>query len=413
MSEQNININSIKLHNGQTRVIKDILKKNTRYNIINCSRQWGKTVVATQLALYWSMNEPQTKLLYVTPVYQLSRNIYNQIVQGLEKTNTIQEKFKNELFIKFINGSTIEFRSSTNYDNIRGGSYNYVICDEFSYMEPEAWLQSIRQTMNVIGKQALLISTPRGKNLFYQLAEMGKNPEFKDYSYNFGHYSENPLYNEQEVIDAKKTLPDNIYKQEYEAVFLDDGGSVFQNIQSVSTIYKFEKKGNKFYAGLDLGRIQDYTVLTILNEMGEVQEIYRRNKIDWTTITKDVLYILKKYNAQCYVEVNSIGDVIYENLSKDYKKLTPFFTSSSSKNDLIEQLIMSFNTKSITIPHKELFPQLHHELNTFSFTYSPKARKIVYGAMNGFHDDTVISLALANKCYKDKKQMGNYNYSFV
>ncbi len=408
---QKLILKSKPLFGRQHEIIKEILSENKRFNIINASRQFGKSTLAQNLILHYVFNEPKSKILYVSPTYSLGKHIYRTILEGLP-TQFVTDQQKQELYIKFCSGSNLTIKSAVNHDHIRGGSYNFVVVDELSYMPDDAWQSSIRPTMNVIGKQAVLISTPRGKNLFYRLAEQGKSPEYKDYLYLFGHYSQNPFYNANEVIDAKKTLPERIFLQEYEAQFLDDGGSVFPNINELSIIKKFERSGStKFFAGLDLGRLDDYTVLTILDSNGRVVEILRLNKLSWENIISQILSVLRSYNAHCVVEVNSIGDPIYEQLKRSYQQLTPFQTTNQSKQDLIEELILAFSSKNITIPTQDLFPELYRELSTFTFKYSQLSRKIIYGAIQGFHDDCVMSLAFAN--YARKLRKGGVSFAFV
>ena len=108
------------------------------------------------------------------------------------------------------------------------------------------------------------------------------------------------------------------------------------------------------------------------------------------------------------VEVNSIGDVIYEQIKKQWSDTHPFVTSSKSKNEIIEGLILDVNEQGIRIPSKDLFPALQSELEVFTYEYNPKTRNIRYGHPNGLHDDTVMSLAIANYNRKQNKTLGTY-----
>jgi hypothetical protein len=108
--------------------------------------------------------------------------------------------------------------------------------------------------------------------------------------------------------------------------------------------------------------------------------------------------------------VNSIGDVIYEEIKNRYRDIHPFTTTNKSKQELIEGLILDFNEGGIHIPSKNLFNPLYQELETFTYDYNPKTRSIKYGHPTGLHDDCVISLALANYSKKTKIKRGKYNY---
>jgi hypothetical protein len=125
-------------------------------------------------------------------------------------------------------------------------------------------------------------------------------------------------------------------------------------------------------------------------------------------MVQQILTLVKKYRATVMVEVNSIGDVIYEQLKKQWQDTHPFVTSSKSKNEIIEGLILDFNELTVKIPSKELFPPLYSELSVFTYEYNPKTRNIRYGHPTGLHDDTVISLAIANYNRKQNKTYGQY-----
>ena len=224
--------------------------------------------------------------------------------------------------------------------------------------------------------------------------------ENDNYSYHYMNYIDNPFYDLTEVEDARKTLPQSIFDQEYEGIFTDSGGLVFENLLFLSSIKEFlyqKKPGDRYYAGLDLARQTDYTVLTILNQRKEVVFVYRANKTTWELMVRTILKWLFVFQPVLYIEVNSIGDVIFENIKKHYKRVFPFVTTQSSKQELIEELIYEFSDGTITIPTKDLFEPMFNELSMFSFEYSKKTRQIKYGAPVGFNDDCVISLGLANK----------------
>jgi hypothetical protein len=124
---------------------------------------------------------------------------------------------------------------------------------------------------------------------------------------------------------------------------------------------------------------------------------------------KDIIQLVKKWNATAMVEVNSIGDVVYEELLKEWKDTHPFITSSRSKNEIIEGLILDMNESTIRIPSKELFPALQNELEVFTYEYNPKTRSIRYGHPTGLNDDTVMSLAIANYNRKQNRTVGTYS----
>ena len=95
------------------------------------------------------------------------------------------------------------------------------------------------------------------------------------------------------------------------------------------------------------------------------------------------------------VETNGVGDPIYEELRREWGRTTPFQTTNNSKNNIITKLIADIQNLELELPTKELFPALKEELEAFEYQYS-KSGNITYSSPTGLHDDTVMSLALAN-----------------
>ena len=310
-------------------------------------------------------------------------------------------------YMELKTGSTIHFRSAERYDNIRGFTFDFAIIDEAAFIKQEAWTEAIRPTLVVRGKKVLFISTPKGKNWFHDLFHLGKSPDNKNYTSYTGSSYDTPYIDKEEIEDARKTIPENVFKQEYLAEFLDSGGEVFTNLNRIE-FNQWPNQQGKVFCGIDLGKQTDYTVATFMDANGQILEIYRNNKSEWSTMVNDIVILLKKWNASTLVEVNSIGDVIFEQIKQRHADTHPFTTTSKSKNEVVEGLILDVNEKSIVIPSKQLFEPLQHEMELFTYEYNPKTRNVRYTHPNGSHDDTVISLALANYWRKQNKSYGSY-----
>lgn len=361
------------------------------------------------MVLYWCINNPNTKTLWVSPTYSQTSKVQKEIFKSLLDTDIVDSCNYSENYINLKNGSEIVFRSGERYDNIRGGTYDYCVMDEAAFLREEVWNEAVKPTLLVKGKKVLFLSTPKGRNYFYELYQRGMSDEYKDYKSYRGTSFDNPFANKKEIEDAKKTLPENVFRQEYMADFIDDGGEVFMNLNNI-TFDEYPEPNGKLYGGIDLGRMVDYSVLTIMNEEGQVVDIYRSNKKEWDTIVDEMVMYLKKYKPITYVETNSIGDVLFEQIKKRYPKVYPFKTTSSSKQDIIEGLIYDMNEGNIQIPDRGLYTPLYDELSVFTYQYSPTTRNVKYGSPNGFHDDCVMSLAICNHSRKTNKNKGKYTY---
>jgi hypothetical protein len=281
--------------------------------------------------------------------------------------------------------------------------------DEAAFMKEETWTEAVRPTLSVRGKKVLFLSTPKGKNWFYDLYQIALSDDYPNYIAYKGSSYDTPFISPQEIKDAKATLPNNVFRQEYLAEFLEGGGEVFTNIDA-NVLHMWPTKYDKVYCGVDLGRHEDYTVAVFMDNAGNTIATYRNNRHSWGVLIDELAVCINRFNAVTLIEVNSVGDVIYEQLSKKVKSIEPFVTTNKSKQEIIEGLILDFNENNIKIPSRQLDPALYDELGYFTYEYNPKSRSIKYGHPNGLHDDCVIALALANYCRKTKVSKGTYNW---
>ena len=273
--------------------------------------------------------------------------------------------------------------------------------DEAAWQSEQAWTEVLRATVLVRGRKVLFLSTPKGRNWFYNLHSLdGVNPQYK--SFTMTSY-DNPLITPSEIDDARLTLPDNVFRQEYLAEFIDGGAGVFKEL----TINNAPSGADRYYAGIDLGRADDYTVLTILNNKGQMVQCERWRHSTWANIIAQLVPILNKWSAYAMIEINSIGDAIFEQIRPLYSKIEPFVTSSKSKQDIIEGLQVAIQNKEFTCLDIDWIKK---EFELFTFEYNAKTRSVKYSAPAGFHDDGVMSCAIAYHAFKNMKSSGKYSF---
>ena len=405
---------SIILHPGQQRIIKEVLKNPVRYNAINASRQFGKSILGRELVNWFAFNfkeyEEQVlkpkfltdkcKIAWTSPTIPQAKKVYTEFEQAWKPI--LKYYNKTERVLITINGTTVKFFGVDKPDNIRGDNFNYLVCDEYAFYKDDVFNAVLRPMLSVTGKMVFFISTPNGVNDFFKLKERGVSKEYPNYKYCTGLYPENPYYNLEEVEDAKKTLPDELFRQEYLAEFVGSGASVFGDYEKLMILDNWSEPIStmEYYNGNDLAKQKDYTVSTTIDKNHKVANIMRINRLNWQEIIDNITKDLQRYNSYSLMEVNGVGDPIYDLVKNNYDQIQPFVTNNQSKQMIIQNLIASINMGTIKLPTPELFPALKDEMSTFTFDYSPEKRQIVYKAMEGFHDDTVISMALANMQYK-------------
>ena len=394
-------------HTGQRRVIDTIVDGTEKYITVVSPRQQGKSLLLVNLLLYYGINDKGCKIGVVAPIYSQARKLMEDLYEAIKDSGIVEATNFSNHEIKLKTGSKIYFRSSEREDGLRGYTFSYLFLDEASYQTEDAYRRAIEPTALVHGKKVVLFSTPRGRDWFYNMFELGQNPEYPNYASVRMEQGDNPYINQEEVEAAKKVLPDAIYRAEYLGEFLEGESMVFSNFKT-NTFSQYPPRNGKVYIGVDLGRESDYTVAVAMDQSGNVIEIYRDNQKDWDVMQSNILMLARKYNATIMIETNSMGTVIFESIKKQYQDTHPFVTSNSSKKDIVESLILAFNENQIRIPDANLFPELHHELEVFEMSYNPTTRNVKYAARTPFHDDMVIALCISNWNRIQNKSYGSY-----
>ena len=386
-------------HEKQKEIHNSIINEGYKYYILNIGRQFGKTMLGINQMLYWAINHKGCNIAWVTPIYKQSKKVFDEM-EKVTKSSGLFEYNRSDLTISGFN-SQIQFFSGERPDNIRGNTFDYLIVDEMAFTRPELWSEVLSATVLVKGKKVIFISTPKGKNHFYQLS---LQPNY-DNRYKYFHYSsyDNPMIDAEDLEERKRSLPKHIFEQEYLAKFIDNASGLFKNVDSC--IIKPAERTQKLYGGLDIGRADDYTVLTILNKNYQMVYVQRWRQQEWSKIIDEVANKIREYNAEIFVEVNNQGDVFFEMLqNKVYNNVQPYVTTTATKPIMIEDLAVHFENKDIGILNENW---LVDELNAFTYIYNEKTRRVQYGAPQGVHDDGVMSLALAVQSIK-KNQYGYF-----
>ena len=388
-------------HSGQS-LLHSKIAGDKFYYTFNIGRQWGKTMMMINQMLMWGFNHKGVDIAFISPTLKQSRRVFHEIIK-YNNGSTLLSFNKSELSITFINGSSINFFSSEQGDNIRGYHFHYVVRDESAYQPNNFFNEVVGATLLAKGVKSVDISTPSGRNSdhFKRYNQYLHNDDLY-YSYT-APSSSNPFLNKVILDDIRKQVPDHVWRQEYLAEFID-GGVLFKNINEVVN-NKAKPKGRS-YGGLDIGRADDYTVLTIVNSDNEMIHCERWRHLEWKSIVSKVATVIRRYGAHTTVEVNNQGDVVYEMLHDTCGSLvTPLYTSVSNKNIMIENLITLFEQKEITIFDIDW---LKMELESFTFVYNPRTRRVSYSAPQGLHDDSVMSLAICMLGKKESKFKGIY-----
>lgn len=390
-------------------------KEAAMYVVVVAGRQAGKSTMAKQQAIYWALQNPGCRIWYVMPRESQARNVQRDIMNVIQGTEHVKSSKTSagQIEIIFSNGSILEFKSGSS-DALRGTPVNYLILDEAAYLNQRVVESDIIPALNVAGKKVLICSTPKGKNWFYGFYLKGLDKNNRGYrSFKFLS-TDNPLANKEQIELARQSAPEAIFRQEYLAEFVE-GAEVFPGIDEVCNIRMpkpFEmdgclpEKGKSYYCGIDIGLRGDDTVVTIFDNMGTMVFMDRFTNIRAEDCVERILRQLRRWRPRkAVIEENNQGLVIYEYIKKQYANIEPFTTTNKSKEEIINRMIAGFSNRKI---HAFDDDEIKLQLQSFVFSMTSTG-KIRYHAAAGFHDDIVMSMALAYDLVTERGLRGGYS----
>jgi phage terminase large subunit-like protein len=242
---------------------------------------------------------------------------------------------------------------------------------------------------------AILISTPRGRNWFWNEYQRGLSDGKEQASWT-APSSANPNPNIQKAAKlAQGRIPELSYRQEWLGEFVDAEGSVFRRIQDAATVTAIDAPlhGRQYIAGVDVAASVDFTVISAMDvQAKQLVHIDRFNRVDYNVLEDRLWACYQKFNmGSMAVEANSIGQPVIDNLNRRGMNIQPFTTTSGTKQTIITNLQSAFEHGEIGIIND---PVLIGELLSYESKRSPSG-SFTYSAPAGMHDDCVMSLAIA------------------
>lgn len=345
----------------------------------------------------WNETHRKQRIWVVAPTFPLVREDWLSAEELLK--DVITNKKQTEMKLELDPFGFIEFKSAEREDEgLRGAGLDGAIVDEASRVSQKSWEQGLRPSLADKRGRCVFISTPKGRNWFYNLwlRGQGDDPEIKSWRYAT---NQNPFFPEDEWLKIKATTPELTLRQEYLADFLEDEGSVFHNIEGcLRGELETSIDGERYTIGIDLARSEDFTVITIVrNSTCQLVNIHRSKDRDWSLQKRFIKSICRVYEPNViHIDATGLGNPIEEDLRKDGLNIRPYKFTQQSKAVLVEQLQVAIEQGLIGIPNCEQTRFLIDELKSFSYERTPLGN-IRYEAPSGLHDDGVISLGLAVK----------------
>lgn len=240
---------------------------NPKYRFICAAlaRRLGKTFIANVIAQLVSL-VPDSHVLLIAPNYSLS-SISFDLQRSLIRKFDIEVDRDNlkDKVIELSNGSSVRMGSMSTVDSTVGRSYSLILFDEAALCTDgdEAFNIQLLPTLDKLGSKAIFITTPRGmKNWFSLFYNRGYSNEFPNWVSIQADYKENPRMTDEVVAQAKASMSEAEFRQEFCADFAVFEGQIYK-LNPECVVEYVEKEGVEYFAGLDVGA-KDPTALCVI-----------------------------------------------------------------------------------------------------------------------------------------------------
>jgi hypothetical protein len=244
-------------NSSQTAIINAINNPKYRFVTAAVSRRQGKTYISNIIGQLVCL-VPDSHVLLMSPNYSLSQISFD-LQRGLIKhfdLEVIRDNAKDKV-IELSNNSTIRMGSINQVDSVVGRSYDLIIFDEAALTDGrDAFNVALRPTLDKDNSKAIFISTPRGRNNYFaEFYYRGYSEEFPEWAAIKATYHENPRVSEADIKEARKTMSEAEFQQEYMADFNVYEGQIwaFNHEQCIADLTDFETRNMDVFAGLDVG----------------------------------------------------------------------------------------------------------------------------------------------------------------
>ncbi len=302
---------------------------------------------------------------------------------------------ENERRIDLPRGGMIAVRSTHQPDHLRGEGLNLAVLDEAAFIEPRVWPEIIRPMLVTTRGRAFFLSTPFGRNWFYDLFRIGMDPEEPEWASFRFKTGDNRLIDPAELESIRRQTSQQVWETEYLAHFSDDRGAVFRGISAAVRPQSYEARHpeHRYVIGVDWGRNLDYTAIAVIDASDRrMVALDRFNQVGWSLQRGRLANIADYWRPQViWAEANSVGEPNIEALLAEGLPVRSFHTTARSKSPLIESLALAIERSALGLLDD---PILLGELASFAQERLPGGG-YRYGAPAGYHDDTVIATALA------------------
>ncbi|MEM3731159.1 MAG: hypothetical protein QW667_04365 [Candidatus Bathyarchaeia archaeon] len=412
---------------GHQKLLRDMHPR----QVAVCGRGWGKSLVFSRKNLWLIYTRPSVESLIISGTQRQSMIMFDYCYRTIQ-ANPLMRKM---LRYPGTTRTTIRLKPPLNSrlvalpcspDKLRGFHPDWVFIDEASILPSEMITSEIIMMLTKPNSHLVVCGTPKSLDHFLHRA-------FQDRKrYSVHHYPSytSPLVSKERLEEWRLDMTKEEWQREVEAKWIEiantffpmdlivkcfdpqlgDTNSPWQCYDDLEKVQKADLRGT-FYAGLDLGKHVDYSVLAVIQKFdGKCRLVYKYQFPLGTPYSNVIGHVAKANQifefAKILVDKTGVGDVIVDEMKEvGLKNVEGLFLTEGVKEKILVYLKLLMEHGKLAIPSDDT--ELIAQINEQQYEYQqPKKAKqhihLKFWHPPRRHDDQLFALALA--CYASKEE---------
>jgi len=396
-----------------------------------CGRGWGKSLVFSRKNIWLIFTKPKIESLIVSSTQRQSMIMFDYCYHTIQSNHLMREMIKHPGTTR----TTIRLKPSLggrlvalpcSPDKLRGFHPDWVFCDEASIVPSEMITSEIMLMLTKPNSHFVMSGTPKGFEHIMRRAFLDKE------RYSLHHYPsyKSTLVSEERLSEWKQDMTQEEWTREVEAqwteltnVFfpmdliigcvdpeLGDSDSPNRCFDDLEKIDKDRLHGS-FYAGLDVGKQMDHSVLAVVQKINGRRRLVYRHQFPLGTHYPDVIGHVARADqvfsfASIWVDKTGVGDVIVDEMEEvGLSNVKGLVFTDRWKEEILTylKLLMEQRKLGILSDDAELIAQINEQ--QYEYLQPKTAREHIHLKFwhpPRRHDDQLFALALA--CYASREE---------
>ncbi|MGD0449984.1 MAG: terminase family protein [Candidatus Bathyarchaeia archaeon] len=402
-----------------------LLRDTNSKQVAVCGRGWGKSLVFSRKNLWLLFTKPKIESLIISSTQRQSMIMFDYCFSTTMANPLLKELIQKHGTSRTIitvkpplGGRLIALPCSK--DRLRGYHPNFIFIDEASIVPSEMITSEIMMMLTKPNSCLVMSGTPMSSDHVFRKAFLDTN------RYSVHHYAsyQSPLVSQKELDEWKEVMTQEEWQREVEGLWVEATHTFFPinlivtcvdadlgnpdspnaYIEDIEKTKPGQLEG-PYYAGLDLGKQVDYSVLVVVKrfDSGEMRVVHKRQLPLGTSYPEVIGYVARANQVFKFerlgVDKGGIGDAIVDELYRiDMFGVEGVFFTDIEKENMLNNLKLLMEKKLLKIigDDKALIAQMNEQQYEYLQPKTAQERiHLKFWHPQGKHDDQLMALALA------------------